>query len=76
MWAIGEYLHPVDDPVDFPLPRRLGLGALHISSDSLASVDTLFSADSNPMRDSKHHSEVRRMFKMQPSMPAIHFFLA
>ena len=25
LWGIGAYKHPDNDPIDFPLPRRLGL---------------------------------------------------
>ena len=35
LWGIGAYRHPNNDPIDFALPRRLGLGGITVASSAL-----------------------------------------
>ena len=35
LWGIGAYQHPDNDPIDYALPRRLGLGGITVASSAL-----------------------------------------
>ena len=45
LWGIGAYQHPDNDPIDFALPRRLGLGGITVASSALLNATFMATQD-------------------------------